>query len=500
MKKTFLLFTIVLLTVSINAQWVEQTSGVTVTLDAVSAVNNNVAWACGGAGTVLRTINGGATWENKTGANINGDLYNIFAWDSLNALTTSSPSTGTYVYRTTNGGTTWDSVFFQAGGFMDVIWMFSATNGIMIGDPVGGRWTIFKTSNGGATWDSTGMFLAQNGTEAGWNNSIYVSGNNVYFGTSNSRVYYSSNMGASWTAQPMTLTNSFGIWFNSPTRGIVGGSTQGLVSTTNGGTNWNAMTSLATGTIYSVIGYSNIWYYTRGTRIFGSTDDGATWDTVYTAASTIQCLTKARNGDVAWAVRSSGGITKGTNIGLPVELTSFTASVSNGQVLLNWVTATEINNRVFEVERKSANGQYNTIGYVDGHGTTTEEQSYSYVDRVEPGIYTYRLKQIDYDGRFEYSDGIEVEVVALLEYSLDQNYPNPFNPTTNIKYSVANAGNVKLLIYNILGQQIKELVNGYKEAGKYEINFNASELPSGAYFYKLETAGFNETKKMLLTK
>jgi len=506
MKKSFILFAILFLSISVNGQWTEQTSGVTTALQSISAVDNNVAWICGDGGVVLRTVNGGTTWENKSGAPIPATtgLVNIFAWDSSNAICTGSTATGTFVYRTTNGGTTWTEVLTQTGGFIDAIWMFSATDGIMYGDPVGARWSLWKTTNGGATWDSTGLYLAQVGAEAGWNNAMYVNGSTVYFGTNSSRVYYSTNSGTSWTAQAMTLTNSFGIWFNSPTKGIATGSTQGLVSTTNGGTNWNPLTSLGTGTIYAVTGYQNVWYHTRGIRLFGSTDDGATWDTVNVAAAgTYYNITKARNGNVAWACRSNGGITKGTNVGLPVELTSFTANALNGQVSLSWTTATEINNRGFEIERKSGNSQFVTIGFADGQGTTIEEQSYTYIDsKVDPGIYSYRLKQIDYDGSFEYSDAIEVEVVvgAPIEFSLNQNYPNPFNPVTNIKYSLAEPGNVKLAIYNVLGQQVKELVNGYKEAGRYELNFDASGLPSGAYLYKIESVHFNQVKKMLLMK
>jgi photosystem II stability/assembly factor-like uncharacterized protein len=263
-----------------------QTSGVTAGLQSISAVDNDVAWICGNGGVVLRTVDGGITWQNKAAAPVTGDLVNIFAWDSSNALCTSTPG-ATFVYRTTDGGTTWTQVFTQTGGFIDAIWMFSSTNGIMYGDPVGARWSLWKTSDGGATWDSTGLYLPQAGSEAGWNNAMYVDGSNIYFGTSNSRVYYSTDFGASWASQAMALTNTFGIWFNSPTRGIVAGSTQGLVSTTNGGTNWNPLTSLGTGTIYAVTGYSNIWYHTRSNRLFGSTDDGATWDTVYVAPAVL---------------------------------------------------------------------------------------------------------------------------------------------------------------------------------------------------------------------
>lgn len=187
---------------------------------------------------------------------------------------------------------------------------------------------------------------------------------------------------------------------------------------------------------------------------------------------------------------------------IPVELTSFTASVNPlGQTVLNWVTATEINNRGFEVERRAVDGQFITIGFVEGYGTTSEEQTYSYVDQsVTPGTFVYRLKQIDFNGQFEYSSEVELEVTSPLAFGLDQNYPNPFNPNTNIKFSLSEPGNVKLAVYNTLGEEVAVLVNNYTEAGSHELNFDAANLPSGTYVYRLEAPGYIEAKKMILMK
>ncbi len=193
---------------------------------------------------------------------------------------------------------------------------------------------------------------------------------------------------------------------------------------------------------------------------------------------------------------------KWTNVVVPVELSSFTASVNPlGQVALNWTTATETNNRGFEVQRKSEGGQFATVGFIEGFGTTSETQNYSFLDKsVNPGAYLYRLKQIDYNGQYEYSKEIEVNVAPPLAFGLDQNYPNPFNPNTNIKFSLSESGNVKLTVYNTLGEEVALLINGYKDAGSYEMNFNASNLPSGTYIYKLEAPGFIQAKKMILMK
>jgi len=186
---------------------------------------------------------------------------------------------------------------------------------------------------------------------------------------------------------------------------------------------------------------------------------------------------------------------------IPVELTAFTAVVLNDDVELNWNTATETNNMGFEIQRSTVNGEYEKIGYVAGFGTTTDPKAYTYTDTdVFTGIYTYRLKQIDLDGSYEYSPEVSVEVIPPFEYSLEQNYPNPFNPGTNIKYSIPTEGFVNLAVYNLLGKEVALLVNGVQEAGRYEVDFDASNLASGIYVYSLRTGSFNLVKKMMLMK
>jgi len=187
---------------------------------------------------------------------------------------------------------------------------------------------------------------------------------------------------------------------------------------------------------------------------------------------------------------------------VPVELTSFSASVNDGgNVVLNWSTATETNNHMFEVERRTETGEYFTIGFVNGAGTTTEPQNYTYTDQtVESGKYFYRLKQLDFDGRYEYSPEVEVDVTGPLTFDLAQNYPNPFNPSTRIKYSVPEAGNIRLSVYNTVGEEIALLAEGYSEAGFFEATFDASNLSTGVYLYKLQSANSVQTKKMMLLK
>jgi trimeric autotransporter adhesin len=185
---------------------------------------------------------------------------------------------------------------------------------------------------------------------------------------------------------------------------------------------------------------------------------------------------------------------------IPVELTSFSANASESLVELSWITATETNNQGFEVQR-SAGGEFETIAFINGHGTTTETQAYSYSDRnVNVGSYSYKLKQVDFDGTYEYSNVIEVDVPAPAVFTLEQNYPNPFNPSTKIRFSIPVETDVRLNVYNTLGQEVAEIVNSRLKEGYHEVNFDAVSLTSGIYFYRLEADKFVEVKKMIILK
>lgn len=196
---------------------------------------------------------------------------------------------------------------------------------------------------------------------------------------------------------------------------------------------------------------------------------------------------------------------------VPVELVSFYGERFEGGVKLNWVTVSERNNLGFEIERASSLTTpiqgWQTIGFVKGKGTTTQISSYSFVDNeLTAGKVFYRLKQIDLDGTFKYSDVIEIESLPL-EFSLAQNYPNPFNPITKIRYSIACVGErcivpVQLKLFDILGREITTLVNEEKPAGNYEVEFNVAQisLSSGVYYYQLKAGDYSQTKKMAYLK
>ncbi len=214
---------------------------------------------------------------------------------------------------------------------------------------------------------------------------------------------------------------------------------------------------------------------------------------------------------IAWEdTRNDGGGIYAQNINpdgmlgyeaTPVELISFTGSLDGNSVTLNWQTVTEINNLGFEIEKTRDENNWNKTGFVQGNGTSTNPHSYSFSDEnLNSGKYSYRLKQIDYDGTYKYINLDESFTIQPVDFSLSQNYPNPFNPSTVIKYSIPEVSRVTIKVYNIVGKEVATLVNENKQAGSYEVNFDASHLISGVYFYKLTVGKYIETKKMMYLK
>ena len=192
---------------------------------------------------------------------------------------------------------------------------------------------------------------------------------------------------------------------------------------------------------------------------------------------------------------------------VPVELVSFNGSVDGNSVILNWITSSEVNNSGFEIERslgKSGTGDWLSLGFVEGNGTTTEINYYSFFDNgLNSGIYNYRLKQIDFDGSIKYSAIVETEILPL-NFIVEQNYPNPFNSSTVIEYYLPENAILTFRIYNVLGEMVKEIQSGYADAGHNKINLNAVDLPSGQYIYRIIASGENQNysavRKMILIK
>ena len=191
---------------------------------------------------------------------------------------------------------------------------------------------------------------------------------------------------------------------------------------------------------------------------------------------------------------------------IPVELTNFTASTNDGRVYLSWETASEINNSGFFIERRNTYSGVNEndwveIGFKEGKGNSTERNFYAFEDRpLSDGTYHYRLRQVDYDGSYEYSNEVEVNLFSVKNFELSQNYPNPFNPSTTISFQLPEASFISLKVYDAIGTEIETIAEGEYPAGVHEIIFNADNLSSGLYLYRIFSGNNEFTRKMLVVK
>jgi hypothetical protein len=254
-----------------------------------------------------------------------------------------------------------------------------------------------------------------------------------------------------------------------------------------------------------VVGATSDWQLISFSVQAANLTGGVNVNSTLSGVTGVRILHSAAGGSKGDAVAAQIGLDNITALSqpVPVELNSFSAYVSGKKVKLEWSTATEINNLRFDVQRKYDAIEWQTIGSLKGNGTTTQTQHYSFSDDLSayaPSKIFYRLKQIDLDGSFSYSNEISVDNNIVSSFELEQNYPNPFNPSTKIKFNIPITEKVKIEIFNTIGNKVATLLNEVKEAGSHEIQLNAYNWATGTYFYKISAGDFSATKKMLLIK
>jgi photosystem II stability/assembly factor-like uncharacterized protein len=458
-------------------------------------------------GDILKTTNSGLTWT-KLAFDPGYRTYSVFFHnDNVGYVGVRGP---TGVHKTTNGGDVWTQLNTGTGTATSIVYdiKFFDEN---LGFAMYSSGQVARTTDGGANWSA---ISAGWGSAAGYEIFI-VDANVIYICGAGGRVSKSTNGGLSFTQlSSLGTATLYSMHFFDENNGFIAASGGRLYKTTNGST-FTEIQLPVTSTLYSIrFVTTNLGWIGAAGNAFYTLDGGDNWISSHISIGSSQTIRDIRfAGTRLWVVGSDGMIIRGyTDPLIPVELTSFTASVTGNDVMLNWTTATETNNSGFTVERSQTESEWIEIGFVPGFGTSTEPRTYSYKDAgLKSGTYFYRIKQIDYNGTYTYYElNSSVEVSTPKVFALEQNYPNPFNPATKIEYSIAKAGNVQLVVFNSIGEKVAVLVNEIQQPGRYEVNFSAKggsasggdalNLASGVYFYKLSAGEFVSVKKMILIK
>ena len=468
------------------------------------------------SGKIAYTTNGGENWFGSTvpadaltitNVQMINDLTGIAAGTLQSGLEKGNLTNNGLFIKTTDGGVSWanyGSLPYGITGINGLIF-FDESTGLITADSSGTAY-LYKTTDGGLTWrvslggaNFTWLGKIVFGNQSNGIVSGISEGSNKIFRTTNAGLSWISNNNISDPVRDIACSDSQTFYYITSSKGF---------KSTDAGITWNQM-SLDNGNFYLFPGGNNGFVMSDNLIIdyFRTTDRGNTWTpAIPFPQSDLVLFSTYMVSDQKWYVLNSG-IVQGsvfvtTNGGTPVELTSFTSDVSDGNVVLSWTTATETNNRGFEIERSyDNNNDWSKIGFVNGNGTSTEKHAYTWTEKsVKEGKYSYRLKQIDLDGSFEYSKSIDVSVGTPDNFALFQNYPNPFNPSTIIKYSIPKTSHITLRIYNSLGQQAATLVSKEMNAGTFATEWNASGIASGVYYCRMVAGDFVRTRKLILVK
>ncbi|MDX2127517.1 MAG: S8 family serine peptidase [Chloroherpetonaceae bacterium] len=432
-----------------NKVWSSVFSLNAIDLHSIYSPSKNVVWVCGDGGEVFLSTDGANTWTKKA-APTSQNLYTVFALDATTAFVGDGASSGASIYRTTNGGSTWETVYTgPSGSFFNYIHFWNSTNGIALSDPAGDPFVylVVKTTNGGTTWDRTVDVTPPTSGEFGLNNGAFFLDENFgWFGTNQGRVFRTANGGDTWVDTPIQdATNAWvwGIAFTNNANGVVG-----------------------------------------GYRVTSNAISGGVLARTNTGGETFTTAAYPSNSPTVQFPASIGAY-KGTNaIWMLAAVGSSASSISGFQPFFSrdggntWLRRFSdpfpSNTVYFSFVPKSDS----LIGYALANGFQ---------------IFRYAESETILSSPSEGGPRVH-------PFNLSQNYPNPFNPSTTIQYQIANASDVKLEVFDVLGRKIATLVNTRQSAGTYRIPFNANGLSSGVYFYRLISGNTIDSKKMTLVK
>lgn len=413
------------------------------------------------------------------------------------------------IYKTTDYGQTWiltndegQMSFFgipvtQDPSHPDTLFTMIGVN-FKISTDFGSSWTTISSNFGPSN--------------APCDIEVFPDTNIILIGDNGTGIFRSTNYGLNWTQVYSTSGEipTITVDFTNPgvawaTKWSGGG---GLLKSTDYGQTWMAQPTFSGTNMWGV--HTNPW---DGNEVFaGCYSCGSTWRSKNSGQTWLQIPISSTNYQLyvvdsmtVFAAQGNGFYKLTSPFFIPVELESFIANVTENNVILQWKTATEMNNSGFEVQHSTDAENFREMAFVPGFGTTTEKHTYNYVvEGLSEGKHYFRLKQIDFDGTETLTNLVEVVIESdiVKDFSLAQNYPNPFNPSTKIQYSLPKTQFVQIKVYDLLGNEVATLVNDLKEAGNHTTEFNASEfnLTSGIYIYKMIAGEFSTTKKLSLIK
>jgi photosystem II stability/assembly factor-like uncharacterized protein len=434
-----------------------------------------------------------------------GNIYSLEGMTFTDSLTGYAGTLPTHIYKTINGGQNWYRTniigLTDTGGVIKKFYFLTYNTGWAI---KGNQ--IMKTTDSGESW-----FVQQN--IPGSLTSIFFIDSLNGWATNNSIMpFKTTNGGESWIEQiNSNIHLSRDVYFKNLLEGYMYGYMvgvgSGIYQTYDGGITWSLDSSfIETGWVkFSNYDTNNI--FITGTKVFRTTDGGNYWEEFPELQG--QGLVT----DYLWAINSgyfigkTGFIIKYFDESVPVELINFEGWLNENETLLHWTTVTEINNKGFYIQRKMLGEiEWSEINFIGGKGNSTELNSYFYKDILrEAGAYFYRLKQVDFNGAYEYSKEIEINFISPSRFKIMPNFPNPFNPTTNIRIILPEESIITIKLFNTLGELVKYILSKELQAGIFDIEINLSELPSGVYLYnviaKTKTGNiYSKSSKLVLTK
>jgi photosystem II stability/assembly factor-like uncharacterized protein len=466
-------------------------------LYSVFSINKNIVWAAGyrasclggGGNVILKTTDGGKIWKTKFLNQYNGGtIKSVYFTDDYFGWAVGEGTAGFYL--TTDGGENWIQ---SSDRYSSVIFIDQYTGWATKNNYDGG---IFKSTNGGITWIQKSSARSS---------SVFFSDiNNGWVVCKGGSILKSTDGGETWILKTSGTTNDLNcVKFFDLNLGISVGNAGTVLLSTDSGESWIIQNSGTTNDLKAITftNSNSIWIVGESGTIFNSTDLGNNWISYDGVTENELTAISFTNENTGWFAGKNGTMLKYQIDIVPVEIVSFTANENNNSVQLNWQTATETNNYGFEIERCTGEEKWNNIGFIKGNGNSTSPNSYFFIDNktVNGNKFKYRLKQVDFDGNYKYSNEVEIEIVPT-EFALYQNFPNPFNPSTKIKYSIQHSTSITIKVFNLIGAEIVTLLDKEMPEGSYDITWNAVNLPSGVYFYQMKAGSFIDTKKMLLTK